>query len=861
MPVSNSFGYQSPNQYYDNTDPASLYDAQGNLKSNVGDKAAETAVYNVAEKIPIYGQAVAIAHGISNAARATNTAAGDAVGGAIDPASQAFQDWGNLKGTSSRNKARGAFEGIGDILGGPLAAGIDSVIKGNERREAENRYRSQQNYYKNAGYDYALNSNGISYSQNNRPVNSTNQPNQKPGAQAAFAGLGAAGGDLMKQLLARTQKPTPPTGPTASPFSTGNTFGNIDTTGAGTTDWRGQGIENVPPSYYQDSSPQQNPNGGITGGETDGTQGNPPNTDKSGFNLGGDVSGGIGGLLGGDEGGGVADMAGMFFKEGGVAHVIGGEGKDDIALVHEKTGKDTGVRVEKGEMIVFSDENVKALNDAVSSGDKDRAFALIADQLSKKGKKTGTMNYADGGTGTTTGDVPKGEGFYFTKNNDDFFLDKSTGKVYKIHPKGSTYVNDNGEEVKADKEVNPEYTGVKATKKTDNAGISGTGGKDFYNLPDGSAVDEEGQTYKQGQYGWIKDAKAQPVAPTSTATHPVIPANSIAGQTLLNSAPHANGAPAYKAIDGNVVAHTPDGNPVELGPQEYTGRDENGNPLGPYDPNNATTAAKAPLKSNAIPGTDDDKKTPYDWAETANYGTDAAKFAVGMIGAQTPLPNWTIPGEWTDYANRMKYQSNEGLGGADKALAQTGADNTYLTALERNRSIGGGNAGTIIAADNIANVAHNNAAVRLAAADHDAHLQNLSAYGPVVQQDIRNSRTQYQDEYDRAMLTKQSGAALANKAQDDAANQMQIDKYYGPDSDYAKLMALELQQKKGAVDAQTSGNNVNYNREATYSNPKSTGNPELDNYIAAFKYSANPANKGKKLYTQNADGTYAAINQ
>ena len=898
MPVSNSFGNQAPYQYYDNTDPASMYDAKGTRKSDVVGNAAESAVYNIAGKVPIFGAAISAAHGISDTLRKTNTGGGDFTGGFIDPLSQAFQDWGNMKGRggSTGDKVKGALTGVGDILLGPVFAGIDSLIQGNKRRAEEAKYQDQQNYYKNAGYDYALNNNGISYSTNNRPVNNTNQPKQMPALQAGLAGLGAAGGDLLKQLLAKHQTKVPTS---LNDFSS-EYRQQLPQTDASATDRTQLPFGAVPPAPPTQITPP-------TGDEA--MQGNGSDPSAQGGNILSGLGKGLGIL--GESGGGGADIGSslgdvfgslpMGFEDGGVAHVKGGNGDDDIALVHAGTGKDTGVRVEKGEMIVFSDENVKALNDAVKSGDKEKAFSLIADQLSKRGKQMGTTNYSDGGKGTTTGEL-------------------SDAEIDKLITETRISAQTIGDYTKAGKILDQLNT-IQKRRGEISQKLKIPNRSDFASQDDYERAVDSANGYSKNRPALEKEYKdlgeqvrqlADPKYKPANATPAATPAATQTGLYSNNTTPtHENVDPnvlynqqrlnelGFRGVDKKVI--NPDGmngvNTAHATAELLQRKYENGNPMAAmgkdgklvlYDVNknpltkesvaannpdntfndvvSATegdttnpTAPKKDLKSNTVVGADVNNKEPYDWASALNYGTDAAKFAVGMIGAQTPLPTWQVPGAWTDYSNHMKYLSNTGLSGADKALARNNADNTYLTSLERNRNIGGGNAGTIIAADNMANVNHNRAALELASADHQANLRNLGAYGGVVQQDLNNTRTMYNDEYSKAMMTKQSGAALANKAQDDAAQQLQVDKYYGANSDYAKLMQIELEQKQAALDAQKSNNTVNLNRDGSKTPSTSTGNSATDNYIAAQKYLLE--NKDKKLYTQNADGSYAAINQ
>lgn len=86
------------------------------------------------------------------------------------------------------------------------------------------------------------------------------------------------------------------------------------------------------------------------------------------------------------------------FTDGGVA-VVGGKGNDDIALVDTNNGQDTGVRVEKGEMLVISKENVEAIEDALENGDKNSIYDIIRKQFKEEPKemKEGNEGYAGGG--------------------------------------------------------------------------------------------------------------------------------------------------------------------------------------------------------------------------------------------------------------------------------------------------------------------------------------------------------------------------------------------------------------------------------------------------------------------------------
>ena len=98
------------------------------------------------------------------------------------------------------------------------------------------------------------------------------------------------------------------------------------------------------------------------------------------------------------------------FNKGGSVQVKGGKGNDDIALVDTNTGEDTGVRVEKDEMIVFSKKNVEALEKAIASGKKGDVFKIVKDQLAQHPEvKEGETMFKGGGkySGLSDAEVKK----------------------------------------------------------------------------------------------------------------------------------------------------------------------------------------------------------------------------------------------------------------------------------------------------------------------------------------------------------------------------------------------------------------------------------------------------------------------
>jgi hypothetical protein len=792
--------YNSPYRYYDNPDPATMYNADGTLKS-AGGNAAESAVENISSKIPVWGQIIGAASGISHAARSTNTGVGDFIGGAIAPHTQAIDDWTRAsKDRDTGSKVKDAFSGIADIALGPIYSGMDSLIQGQKRREAQNRFASQQNYYNHVGYDYALNKDGMQYSPISRPINSVNQANQYPYAQAGVAGAAGLGGNFLKMLLANHKSTSPalsigaPQGPPQ--ISNPNDF---QAGGGGVQFDKGaQADNNFGP--LKDMSVAPFTNLFQPTADTASTASIPYDLNTSDLGTATEVTD-------------LGDSS-MGFAEGGVAHVKGGDGNDDIALVHADTGKDTGVRVEKGEMIVFSDENVKALQEAIKAGDKDAAFNLLSEQIKKKGEKKddGTLNHKEGGTVSADGFEMSDEE---AVKNVSKLSDAQLAKLYKESTLGEIHGNRKIGSAVSDefrkRGFTDDYTngifGAKIVKKGTNQEIKPDDKFDYFKWRNNKTDENGGVQSNSSTSGAKADANTKAAALGEdygvfmNASHPI-------AQAAL-AAKHSNGAPMAKKTENGVVVLDPDGNPVTkpIGPTENMGYDANGKPLGPETDKNIFDY-QHPGISNTTGPHDQDINHKFDLENAGGYGLDAAKIALGNVAANETLPTYQVSPEWLDYAGRVKAQSVFGLPEVDKASAKNDLNNSLITMLERNRQIGGNNAGTIMAGDQAALGQHNRALVQLASADAAAKRANLAAYGPIANQDLAIGRTLYQDQYNKINAAKESGASLAAMAENDLTNRAMFDKFYGPNSDYQKLKDVELERERTAADSEKSGNQV-----------------------------------------------------
>lgn len=938
MLFNNSFSSQ-PYQYINSVDPAAKYNPDGTLRANGTLNAIEGGVEKGGSMVPVWGQIVSAGTAASKAARSTNTGAGDVFGGLLAPHTQAFADWGKVStDQGGGKKAADVFSGIDDFID-PIGAGIRSYIDGEKRRKEQASFNYNKQFDNQAGYLYGLDSNGLNTGTNVRHVYNQTTPNNSASA-AAINGIAGMGGDLLKQFLSR------PKSTDNNPIKTGAAGNGINFQNPYTTSQTPQTPPiNIFPMSEGDYnySPDKNYVGIGNPNDTTqlggGQQINTPESTYSQFNLPSTSSidtgtnnwGGIFSdtsntpLNSGDvpyntnldfvsptvDTSSVSDISS--FHKGGTAVVQGGKGDDDIALVETGTGKDTGVRVEKGEMLVYSKENLDALKDAVARGDKDAAFAISLKQLkAKPNMEGGTQNHSGGGLATTK-EYQEAKSEYdrimdrWKKNGEVSYEDKDKLESYKnILEKGEPKSDD-----KISKLADPQLAAAlrkahwagsgkdkdairtKIKNEFEKRGLEeGSFNYDGFNTP--TYLDRSGKRHtiddsfdyrswekgalaptpniatdmskvapasgavlaplnNQGvsdmAYG-MKQQVVPPIVPqiqkvhsnTTTPTHPLADPNTTYNQQRLNELGFSgadgkligvdglNGPNTLKAMN-DIVNHKYDNgqNMAKVGPDgKLIIYDVNGNPatkesvqkasgLGGLNiddivngtnrstTSTATTGGKPSLTTNTpLPET----KNKFDWTGALGYGVDAAKLALGAEGASTPLPSWQVPHQWTDYAAKMKYRSEQGLSPEDIAMYKDNADSTYMTNLENNKNLAGGNTGALLGADTSANLAHYRAGMGLASANANAHGANEAAYAPIAGQEINNSRTLYNDDYDRAMMSKTAGANLMNRSLDDLASKAQYDKSHGIGSDYADL--VKLQKEKEASDINLNNNYMDF---------------------------------------------------
>lgn len=478
-------------------------------------------------------------------------------------------------------------------------------------------------------------------------------------------------------------------------------------------------------------------------------------------------------------------------KDGGAVTVQGGRGNDDIALVDTTTGKDTGVRVSKGEKLVVSQENIAALRSALAGKDKDAVFDIMSSQMKAKPKGKG---YAEGGVIGDLRDRPVNEGTGTGAN--DFnqkisqITDKELASLYGYRGKLSSTKQDS-----LDAELKKRGISVKSGR-------------------DSSAYNEKGDAFENvGSVGTVfsntlyKDGKVLKKAPED---------ESGTGETIQNLI-HYTPDPGTKQTTNSAP-------PVA---SQNTGKDVTADN---YEPPQArpvfdTTKMDAPtlnslpepetggLNTNvpALPSVDTKKGiedankhlATKDYLSSAlGYLGGSAQLGFGLAAANERLPAFSKSANWNDYLSRLKSLSETGLTANESAKLHLDSDRTYASDVSNIYNASGGNPAAVLGNLGRAATTKYGNDLNIGVVDDEARTRNLDNYGRYLGEDVNLDRMIFADRYNNTLRNKQAGANLAGAGLQNIMGQATNDKLYGPNSKYAEYMDATTKEKTNAANAQ-----------------------------------------------------------
>lgn len=495
-----------------------------------------------------------------------------------------------------------------------------------------------------------------------------------------------------------------------------------------------------------------------------------------------------GGGLGFAEGGKlVIDDAGVRFgyKNGGAVEVKGGKGNDDIALVDTNTGKDTGVRVAKGEHLVVSEESVQALQKALKKKDKGKVFDIIKHQFEQEPTKLkGKEGFAGGGIAQVDpegGGGGKGLSLEDIKKLSDEDLTALDMNEAHLAPSTNEIIQKELDRRGIQSEGIDKAVGVPNYYKT-------VGGKPVIvgtnkNFDASAYLNQELAGGAGGAGGlssfWQNVKRNLDVKEQGTGSNPYV------SQPIVEPYSGTGGGYDYRNA---FVSHMGQGDQGPVAPPGAMGEVQpNAQP--PFDINQDFPYTN--LNQNGPEPTQADHLKP-------NYLQDALGLAGGTAfdlyrgvkgwqAANTPLPKWQTPAPWNEYMNRLKGLSETGLTGNDLSRLSTDADRTYAYDVANIYNVANGNAGMVLGNLGRAAGTKYGAAQNVASINDQARARNRALYGSYLGQDVNLNRMQFNDAYQNVLWNKQAGSQLANDAIKNTKERFNYFNEYGPGSLYDKV--------------------------------------------------------------------------
>ena len=176
-----------------------------------------------------------------------------------------------------------------------------------------------------------------------------------------------------------------------------------------------------------------------------------------------------------------------------------------------------------------------------------------------------------------------------------------------------------------------------------------------------------------------------------------------------------------------------------------------------------------------------------------DYLPDVFKAAMGLAGANEKLPEFKTPQYFTDYENKLREQSTQGLTDAEYAQSMRSADRGYAYDVNNISNFAGGRPGVALAnlgrAANTLQDAYGNINV----ADAQMQRQNLQQYGGAVNTHLGLDQNAFNQKFNVAAQNKMAGAQLAADAFANISNRRDFNEAYGKGSAYAKYQESLLQ--------------------------------------------------------------------
>lgn len=181
-----------------------------------------------------------------------------------------------------------------------------------------------------------------------------------------------------------------------------------------------------------------------------------------------------------------------------------------------------------------------------------------------------------------------------------------------------------------------------------------------------------------------------------------------------------------------------------------------------------------------------------------DYAMNGVKAITGIIGANKPLPSWTVPLKWQKYVEDSEMMSKKGFTNDERAVLDNQLMSNRSAGVEAVRQTvgGGGASGAVLAALDGLNRNSAIAVNDINMKDATLQRQNFAQYGNVLGKDVAYDRQIFEDEYSKAAQSKEAYSKLAQSGMQGMIDQSQFNETYGPGSNYDQLQKAIIEEQQ-----------------------------------------------------------------
>jgi hypothetical protein len=175
---------------------------------------------------------------------------------------------------------------------------------------------------------------------------------------------------------------------------------------------------------------------------------------------------------------------------------------------------------------------------------------------------------------------------------------------------------------------------------------------------------------------------------------------------------------------------------------------------------------------------------------------DAGRALIGIRGAMEEVPEYQTGEMYNLAMDEMTARRDLGMSDEEIAFSRNLAERGYGYDVKNVRRLAGGSAGVALGNLGRAQGQLYDQYANIAAADQRVRRANRDQFYRGAMADENINRQKFQDEFQQAVMNKQSGAMLVNDALSNMEDRMQFNKAYGKGSPYYEMMKSTWQSSE-----------------------------------------------------------------